>query len=84
MSVLFCIEQEWPTQFSPALHDLTYAQTRHVTQNYSKPVEDHHSNVATHAFSESMNAYQVKIDTNDVCFAPFFSLQIDETTDVSQ
>jgi len=83
INVLFCIQNERPLRFASALHDLTDTQIRQATQSTVGLAQDHRSNYSTYTFFEAMDACQTDNDAEEVRSAPYFSIQIDETTDIT-
>ena len=83
MNVLFCIQNDRPLRFVSTLHELTDIQIRQATQNVVGLAGDHQSNYSTYTFFEAMDVWQSDGDSKNLRFVPYFSLQIDETTDIT-
>ena len=83
MNVLFCIQTERPLQYATSLHELTNLQIRYATDNKYCLPGDHWSSYSTYCFFNSLNACQRQIDADDIRSSTFFSLQVDETTDIT-
>ena len=83
MNVLFCIQMERPLRYATSLHELTNLQIRYAMDNKYCLPGDHWSSYSTYCFLHSLNACQRQIDTDDICSATFFSLQVDESNNIT-
>ena len=83
MNVLFCVEKERSLHFASAIHDLTDSQLRQATENYASLAGDHRSNYSTYTMLEAINSCQTEMDTEEMRLAQYFSIQIDETIDIT-